>query len=54
MVELSAGEGDRNSAFAAAKLVYRMLGMKMAAEVARGRADWPREPRGPLFSRLTP
>ena len=49
VVELAAEEGDRYSAFAAAKLVYRMLGFKLAAEVARGRFDWPREPRGPLF-----
>jgi agmatinase len=49
VVELAAEPGDRNSAFAAAKLVYRMLGFKLAAEVARGRMDWPREPRGPLF-----
>ena len=49
VVELAADEGDRNSAFAAAKLVYRMLGFKLAAEVARSLIDWPREPRGPLF-----
>ena len=49
IVELAAVEGDQNSAFAAAKLVYRMLGFKLAAEVARGRIDWPREPCGPLF-----
>jgi agmatinase len=49
VVELSAEEGDRNSAFAAAKLVYRMLGMKVASEVARGAIDWPRSPEGPLF-----
>lgn len=56
VVELSAEGGAvaRSSAFAAAKLVYRMLGMKMAAEVARGRLAWPREPRGPLFSNLSP
>jgi agmatinase len=49
VVELSAEAGDRNSAFAAAKLVYRMLGMKLASEVARGTIDWPRTPQGQLF-----
>jgi agmatinase len=50
VVELSAEAGDRNSAFAAAKLVYRMLGMRLAAEVARSVIDWPREPCGPFLS----
>lgn len=49
VVELAAEDGDRNSRFAAAKLVYRMLGFKLAAEVARGGCDWPKQPHGPLF-----
>ncbi len=54
LVELAGGEGDRNSAFAAAKLAYRMLGFKLAAEVSRGHMDWPREPCGPLSSVTSP
>jgi hypothetical protein len=49
VVELSADPGDRNSAFAAAKLVYKMLGFKLAAEVRRGRLNWPKKPGGNLF-----
>jgi len=49
LVELSADVGDRASTFAVAKLAYRMLGLKLAAEVSRGAMDWPREPRGSLF-----
>ena len=54
VVELSAEPADRNSAFAAAKLVYRMLGMKLASEVARGTIGWPRNPEGPLFQMSVP
>lgn len=52
VVELSADPGDRNSAFAAAKLIYKMLGFKLAAEVRRGRLNWPNKPRGNLFQNL--
>jgi agmatinase len=52
VVELSAEPCDRNSAFAAAKLVYKMLGFKLADEVRRGRIDWPDKPRGNLFQAL--
>ncbi len=50
VVELSADEHDRNSPFAVAKLIYKMLGLKLAAAVAEGLFDWPRHPRGSLFS----
>jgi hypothetical protein len=48
-VELSADPHDRNSAFAIAKLIYKMLGFKLAAEVRRGRMKWPENPKGNLF-----
>jgi agmatinase len=49
VVELSADPQDRNSAFAIAKLIYKMLGFKLAAEVRRGRMKWPENPKGNLF-----
>jgi agmatinase len=53
IVELSGDAGDRNSAFAAAKLIYKMLAFKLAAEVAGGRTEWPQAPSGPLFKIAT-
>jgi agmatinase len=50
VVELCADAHDRNSAFAVAKLIYKMLGFKLAAEVSRGKTGWPEKPRGNLFS----
>jgi len=49
VVELSDDPCDHNSAFAVAKLIYKMLGFKLAAEVNRGRLHWPKRPRGNLF-----
>ncbi len=49
VVELSYDPADRFSAFSTARLVYKMLGYKLAAEVARGRLTWPVKPQGPLF-----
>jgi len=49
VVELSADEGDRNSPFAVAKLLYKMLGYKLAAAVAKGSLRWPKAPAGTLF-----
>jgi agmatinase len=49
VVELSHDPYDRNSPFAVAKLIYKMLGFKLAAEVSRGRLTWPDIPRGNLF-----
>jgi agmatinase len=37
VVELSYSETDKNSAFAVAKLIYKMLGFKFAADVFRGK-----------------
>jgi agmatinase len=49
VVELCGDPNDRNSAFAAAKLIYKMLGLKLAAEVSRGKLSWPDKPHGALF-----
>lgn len=49
VVELSYNGHDQNSAFAAAKLIYKMLGFKLTAGVSRGLLDWPDKPRGGLF-----
>ncbi|MDX1707897.1 MAG: agmatinase [Desulfobacterales bacterium] len=49
VVEFGGNGHDRNSAFAVAKLIYKMLGFKLAAEVDHGRMSWPAVPRGGLF-----
>ena len=49
VVELSYTISDLNSPFAVAKLIYKMLGFKLAAEVYRGSLNWPDKPRGSLF-----
>ena len=49
VVELSYDEADRNSPFAAAKLIYKMLGFKLASSVAHGLIKWPGKPAGSLF-----
>ena len=49
VVELSHADGDRNSPFAVAKLVYKMIGLKMAATIAKNKMTWPQNPKGPLF-----
>jgi len=50
VVELSHQPEDRNSPFAVAKLIYKMLGFKLAAAVRSGRTSWPRQPRGPILA----
>lgn len=49
VVELSADGQDPNSAFAVAKLIYKMLGFKLSAKMNSGRLSWPDKPRGVLF-----
>jgi agmatinase len=49
IVELSANSNDRNSAFAVAKLIYKMLGFKLEASVRQKILEWPVRPRGSLF-----
>ncbi len=50
VVELCGDPNDRNSAFAVAKLIYKMLGFRLAAEVRQRRMSWPEKPRGKLFT----
>ena len=50
IVELSAQAHDTNSAFAAAKLIYKMLGFKLTAAACKGPFGWPELPRGNIFS----
>jgi len=50
LVELSAQPNDINSPFAAAKLIYKMLGFKLLSEVHNRNIQWPVEPAGKLFS----
>jgi agmatinase len=49
VVELSVDSNDRNSAFAVAKLIYKMLGFKLEAAVQQKTLEWPDRPRGSLF-----
>lgn len=49
VVELSCNSHDRNSAFAVAKLIYKMLGFKLDAQVSKGSLKWPDKPSGNLF-----
>ncbi|MGD9082370.1 MAG: agmatinase [Desulfobacterales bacterium] len=49
VVELSGDSEDRNSAFAVAKLIYKMLGFKLKAAVQQKMFEWPDRPRGSLF-----
>ena len=50
VVELAHDPLDINSPFAVAKLIYKMLGFKLAAAVHHRRIDWPRNPLGNLFN----
>jgi len=52
VVELSASPEDINSSFAAAKLIYRMLGFLLKAEMKRSSISFPEGPNGPLFHTL--
>lgn len=49
VVELSVDSNDRNSAFAVAKFIYKMLGFKLEAAVQQKTLEWPDRPRGSLF-----
>ena len=49
VVELSAASWDRYSPFAAAKLIYKMLGFKLSSEVQRKGFGWPERPYGSIF-----
>jgi len=49
VVELSTAPHDLNSPFAVAKLIYKLLGFKLAGAVRDKRLDWPEKPRGSVF-----
>ncbi|MBN2410445.1 agmatinase [candidate division KSB1 bacterium] len=49
VVELSYKRGDNNSLFAAAKLIYKMLGFKLYAYIEKFNQKWPQNPSGALF-----
>ncbi|MFH1941658.1 MAG: agmatinase [bacterium] len=49
VVELAYHPADRNSPFAVAKLIYKMLGFKLKSEVQRRNLPWPDSPKGNLF-----
>jgi agmatinase len=51
VVELSSDPTDRNSPFAVAKLIYKMLGFKLASSVGQELSKWPDKPSGSLFGR---
>ncbi len=49
VVELSFKRGDNNSPFAAAKLIYKMLGFKLYSYIKKLNKNWPLNPSGTLF-----
>lgn len=49
VVELSHRPNDSNSAFAAAKLIYKMIGFKLVSEMKRRGLPAPTAPMGPFF-----
>ncbi len=49
IVELAYQEGDRNSPFAVAKLIYKMLGFKLESALKKRNEKWPHHPRGGFF-----
>jgi agmatinase len=49
VVELSAPAHDANSPFAVAKMIYKMLGFKLATAVRKGALNWPQQPQGNIF-----
>jgi agmatinase len=49
VVELAKDPRDTGSAFAVAKLIYKMLGFRLSAAVGQGVTDWPDHPEGNVF-----
>ena len=49
VVELAYAKTDPNSAFCTARLIYKMLGLRLLKEITSGRMNWPEKPRGRLF-----
>lgn len=52
VVELSASSDDPTSSFAAARLIYRMLGFLLQAELNNSNISFPDSPRGSIFSTI--
>ena len=52
VVELSANKNDPNSAFAAARLIYKLIGFRVWKSVYTKTMDWPDNPAGNIFSVL--
>jgi agmatinase len=50
VVELSHEENDRNSPFAVAKVIYKMLGFKLASYVSKNLPEWPEKSIGRIFN----
>lgn len=48
VVELSHAEWDRNSPFAVAKLIYKIIGFKVGRYLKDQGRSWPREPMGAI------
>lgn len=49
VVEVAYSPHDRISAFSAARLIYKMIGFKLAAEMSRGHCLLPMEPKGKIW-----
>ncbi len=49
VVELAADASDRNSAFAVARLIYKLIGFQLWKQVELNKKEWPAEPKGALF-----
>lgn len=52
IVELAYKEEDRNSPFAVAKLIHKMLGFKLQSTLKKSKRSWPHHPRGGFFEIL--
>lgn len=50
VVELAANANDHNSAFAVARLIYKLIGFQIWKNVEQNKWEWPKEPKGSLFT----
>jgi agmatinase len=51
VVELAYSQADRNSPFAVAKLIYKLIGFKLARTMKLRGLGFPEKPAGPIFRR---
>ena len=49
VVEVAYNKHDQNSVFAVAKIIYKMLGFKLAYYLKKEITVWPEQPKGALF-----